>query len=304
MFRNTYLFKGTNSFFIISSENIFQQKPCIMGRLALTVILLTLGYQTAFSQHFDETRQITGFSIGYTNYRAFSQQKPEIKMHTGYPVIIGNMPAVSFHYGFSSGKKLHRFQWEIAKPFGLTSDNGTGRNLLLTENESNYFRSSLNYHLTWPLFNRPWLKLRHGLASGLLFESRNIKYQSGSSEKTSDINLWFGPSVQVTIPVNNTLSFWGNIDGRFHLPWLNYGKLKMYDENETPVHENNYFAFYYQAVFKAGASYKLSGSKVISLGAEKNDIAGYAGPNRSFSAEGMNHYKLDRLLGFFLRVDF
>src|SRR6056297_1416241 len=118
-----------------------------------------------------------------------------MKMHSGYPVIIGNMPAASLYYGFSDGKKMHRLEWKVGKPYGLTSDNGRGHNFLLTEDGNNYFRSSLNYHLTWPLLTRQWLKLRHGLASGLLFENRNIKYQSGSSEKTSDINLYFGPSL-------------------------------------------------------------------------------------------------------------
>ncbi|MGM0621130.1 MAG: hypothetical protein ACQETJ_08810 [Bacteroidota bacterium] len=275
-----------------------------MGRLAFTVLLLILGYQITYAQHFEEKSKFTGFSIGYTNYRSFSQQKPSMKMRSGYPVIIGKMPVFSVQYIFSDEKKRHRMEWNIAKPFGLSSDNGTGRNILLTENESTYFRSSLNYHLTWSLFTRHWLKLRHGFNSGLLFESRNMEYQAGSSEKTSDINLCLGPVLQVKVPVNNAFSFFGEYDGRFHLPWLNYGKIKMYGEDENPVYESNYSGFFYQAVFRAGVSYKLEDSKVISLMAEKNDIAGYAGPNRSFSAEGMNHFKLDRLLGIYLRVEF
>jgi hypothetical protein len=275
-----------------------------MGRMSFTFLLLILSYQIAYAQLFEENSKRAGVTFGYTSYRSFSQQKPSIKMRSGYPVIIGNMPAFSLQYSFSERKKRHRVEWSIAKPFSLTSGNGTGRNLLLTKNESNYLRSSLNYHLTWPLFTRHWLKLRHGFTSGLLFESRHIKYQSGDGEKTSDINLFFGPVLQAKVPMNNAFSFFGEFDGRFHLPWLNYGKIKMYGEGENPVYDSTYFAFYYQAVFRAGASYKLQNSKIISLGAEKNDTAGYAGPSRSFSAEGMNHFKLDRLLGFFLRIEF
>ena len=275
-----------------------------MGRAILSVLIIILSLNFSHAQKFSDGKMITGLSLNYLNYRSFSQQKTNLKMHSGYPVLISNIPAASFHLHFNKSKSSHNIDWRINLPAGLTSDNGTGMNFLLNEDKSNYFRSSLGYRLTWPLLNFSWLELRHGFVTGLQFEKRKLTYLSGSIEKTTDINAYLGPALKAEIPVNRNIGFFGNFDGQFYLPYLNYGKIKSYNYLGSLTYSDHYFGFYYQARFIAGLNFFLENTRKISLGIEKNDIVGFAGPSPSFKAENIIHYKLDRLLGIFLSVTF
>ncbi len=275
-----------------------------MARSFLTFFLLLLSSQFSNAQRISESEVKTEISLNYLNYRSFSQQKTDLKMHSGYPLFTSAIPAASVHLNLNKGVSIHNIDWRISLPVTLTSDNGTGMNFLLKEDNSNYFRSSLGYRLTWPLLNFSWLEIRHGFATGLQFEKRKLTYLSESIEKTTDINAYLGPSLVAEVPVNRNIGFFGNFDGQFYLPYLNYGKIESYNSLGSITYSKHYFGFYYQASFIAGLNFFLENTRKISLGVEKNDIVGFAGPSPSFKAENIIHYKLDRLLGIFLSVEF
>lgn len=246
----------------------------------------------------------TGFSAGYQFYRSFSQQKTELKILSGYPVIFGHMPSLAFTHNFYRKNSRHNLKLRVAKPFKLSADNGTGRNLLLSGEKSNYFRSTINYRISWPLFTRHWLEIRHGFTSGVLFESREIAFLSGSTERTSDINLFIGPALSANFPVNKSLSFFGIFDGHFYLPYFNYGKINTRNSNGQLLFESSYYGTYYQTIFRAGVNYRFFNQNDISVGFEKNDVVGFAASKPAFTTKGIVHHKLDRIMGIFVGITF
>ena len=275
-----------------------------MIRWAAAAIMLTLGYQSPKAQQLEQSEPGFGWTVGYMNYRSYSQQKTDLPMRSGYPVITGQIPTIAFHYMFEKKKSRHHFQWRAGKPFLLSSDNGTGRNHLLVRKNSHYFRSTLSYRVTWPLWTTPLFSMRHGLGSGILYENRILTYIGGSSEKTGDLNFFAGPALSATAPLGKKVRLYGDFDAHFHLPYLNYGKIRMYNSTNEIFLKSSYFGFYYQAVFRLGARFQIPGGHRISFGLEKNNTVGYAGSNRSFSNEGILHYKLNRILGIFFHYHF
>lgn len=245
-----------------------------------------------------------GVFTEWINYRSFSQQKMDFPMKAGYPVLQSRIPAFGAWYRLFSSKAHHKMSMKATVPRQLLSNDGRGNNYLLQESGSSYFRLGLDYHLTYPLLDWKGLIVRHGLASGLLYENRDLMYLSGAREHTADINLYLGPGFYASYRLNSRLAFKGLFDGRFYLPWMNYGMLTAWNAEGKTVFAHRYRGFYYQALLRVGVSYRLQQQGVVEAGVMKNDLVGFANRKPAFQVDELVHHKLDRLLHFYFSYHF
>ena len=245
-----------------------------------------------------------GILTEWINYRSFSQQKMDFPMKAGYPVLQSRSPAFGAWYRLFSSKAHHKISLKATVPRQLLSNDGRGNNYLLQESGFSYFRLGLDYHLTYPLVEWKGLIVRHGLTSGLLYENRDLMYFSGAREQTADINLYLGPGFYANYQLNSRLALKGRFDGRFYLPWVNYGRLRAWDAQGETVFSHTYRGFYYQALFRVGVSYRLEREGIVEAGVMKSDLVGFANRKPAFQVDEMVHHKLDRLLHFYFSYRF
>jgi len=244
------------------------------------------------------------FSLEWQKYQSFSQQDNNFPMKAGYPAFVALHPTFRVGYHHFKGKSQHALQLRLSAPTCLDSENGSGDNLLLEKINSTYFRSGLDYRWSFPLFSFKRLQLRHAVLSGLLFEKRNLNYRSGANEKTVDINLYLGPGFALGYPLSSAWRLEGRFDARFYLPYFNYGKLKTGSIDGETIINTAYHGFYYQAIFRLGATYQTPQSGSMHFGIRKNDLVGFANRAPSFEVDDLVHFKLDRLLQLYLSYRF
>jgi hypothetical protein len=276
----------------------------LKSRSAAILIFLIFLVQNTISGQTEIKRQQHNsqwqLSFYWRRYHSYSQQKNDLPMKAGYPVLTAKAPTVGIGYKILKQEASHKINLTVNIPASLESDNGRGDNYLLLKDESNYFRCALNYRFNMPLWQWKQFEFKHAFLSGALYESRNITYISGSQEKTRDLNLYFGPGLQLLFNVTEMLDLEGVFDGRFYLPYFNYGKL-----NNTRVDgTTEYRAFYYQTIFKIGLAYKIPNQGIIKLGIKKNDLVGFANRKAILHVENLVHFKLDRLFNFYLSYQF
>lgn len=233
---------------------------------------------------------ILSLNAGWLRYRSFSQQKNSMQMRMGYPLLKTNALVLGLNYQLQRSKVLHDFSLHITIPSTLDSDNGTGMNELLEQSESIYSRAVAEYTPRWKLIRRGGFRFRHGPAAGLLFDHRKLVYLSGAGERSYDLNLFMGPSLQAVFHFNENWHVSAGFDGLFYLPFLNYGRLSKVDREGDEFYASPYHGFYYQTHFKISAGYKR-----YVIGFMMEDMVGYANPDVSFDTEGMNHFKLEKI---------
>jgi hypothetical protein len=243
-------------------------------------------------------------SAQWMNYRSFSQQKLDIPMKGGYPLLQSRTLVLEAGYTLVKGKIQHAFRINAGFPASLQADAGTGSNRLLEERRNTHFRSGMNHQLTFPLFQWKGLNGRHGLSSGLLYERRRLVYLSGSQETTRDINFYLGPSLKLRYALSSSWKIKAGFDAHFYLPYLNYGQLTARNSRDEIAFSSDYRGFYYQTIFRLGVSSGILTPNPIELGVLKNDMVGFASRKPSFEATDIVHFKLDRLLHFYLKYRF
>lgn len=238
-----------------------------------------------------------GLRLAWIGYASWSQQKNDMRMRRGFPVLLGQFPALGARVVLATGSAQHEILAECGIPGSLTSDNGTGRNLLLDEAESGYFRAGVDYRLHWPLLSWHSLQLRHGMTAGLRYEYRDLVYASGMSERSRDAGISLGPALDLALPIDAQWSVRLGFDAHFHLPWLNYGKLSKRDAEGRRHYEASYRAFYYQTLLMFTVRH---GRYAVQL--RRDDLLGFAGRKADFDMEGMVHHKIDRLYSVHVEV--
>ena len=276
-------------------------------KLIIVVILsILMGQNYIFGQQNKKTNRSNywNISLQWLNYNSYSQQKNDFPIKAGYPVLLAHTSAFSIGYIIDNPKKDHEFTLKLGLPTSLSSDNGSGENHILNQDKSGYTRLGFDYSLTMNLFAWNKFKIRHSFLSGLLYESRQLTYSSGSEEITKDFNIYIGPGFQLLYHLNPKLNIEGGFDGRFYLPYLNYGKLQTFDHNGKRILSTNYRAFYYQAIFKLGFAYQITGRGVLEFGIKKNDLIGFANRRPLFYVNDLVHFKLDRLFNIYLCYQF
>ncbi len=258
-----------------------------------------------FAQGFDELTP-KGFAISSEvwSYNSYSQQKMGYPLKAGYPVIQAQGIAVSISYNFKQETKVHSLSLTATAPSGVTSNNGTGQNLLLTSNHLSYHKSTLGYKLWLNLFEFGKLKANHSISTGILYEYRNLTYISEKSEVTSDINLYVGPNFEIKYNINQQWQLIGGFDAHFYLPYINYGSLKTYSETGEQIFSSAYRAFYYQTNFLLGAKYQFNNQMRITIALSKDDLVGFANRTPSFKVNDIIHYKFDRVYALSVGVEF
>lgn len=279
------------------------------GRYFFVVVLWSIVFSPFFAFGQDNGREVQGPSswslvAQWHAYRSFSQQNGEFPMKIGYPVIRAQVPALGIAYDFVGSSAQHRFKLSFGMPSALDSDDGTGSNYLLHDNSMTYYRGGFDYHLAFPLFQWKGIKLRHGLTSGMLFEYRNLHFLSGAKEKTRDINFYLGPGLRVNYELNEQWALEGAFDGRFYLPYFNYGTLDASDPEGRMVFSSDYHGFYYQTLFSLEIAYRITSQEVVKLRVTKDDIVGFAGSEPSFRIDDIVHFKLDRIFHYTISYQF
>ena len=122
-------------------------------------------------------------------------------------------------------------------------------------------------------------------------------YQSRAAEQTWAWNYYLGPSLETKAALGRNFKLTAGFDTRFHLPWLNYGRLEKTDSEGRHIPGSSYRGFYYQTVFTFAVSLNR-----YTLGFNKNALTGYASGIPDFDTEGMVHHNLDRIYTFFIRM--
>ena len=238
------------------------------------------------------------------SYNSYSQQKMGYPLKAGYPVIQAQGVAINIIYNLKQGTKVHSFSLKTTAPSGLSSNNGTGQNLLLTNNRPSYHKSALGYKLWLNLFELGKFKANHSISTGLLYEYRKLTYISGKSEVTSDINLYLGPNFEIKYIINQQWQLIVEFDAHFYLPYFNFGYLRMFSEAEEQIFSSVYRAFYYQTNFLLGAKYQLNKQMGIRIAFSKDDLVGFANRTPSFKVNDIIHYKFDRVFTLSVGVEF
>ncbi|MBR9977066.1 MAG: hypothetical protein KFH87_03175 [Bacteroidetes bacterium] len=77
-----------------------------------------------------------GLRFAWIGYASWSQQKNDMRMRKGYPVLLGQYPALGGRAVLAKGAAQHEILAECGIPIRLTDDNGTGRDLLLNHERS------------------------------------------------------------------------------------------------------------------------------------------------------------------------
>ncbi len=235
------------------------------------------------------------------SYCSFSLQKNSLPLSLGYPVIKSELFAFGISYNIYKAKANHHIKLILSIPSSLDSDNGRGGNYILQKNKSKYFRSEIDYRLSFSLLSWKGLKARHSFLCGLLYENRKAIYLSGAAEKTEDINFYIGPGLQFEYNIADNWIIEATFDGHFYLPFINYGMLTSTDSKGMIIFTSSYRALYYQTIFKAGIACRLSEQSEVEIGIQKNNLIGFANREPLFYLKDIVHFKLDRLIECFLK---
>ena len=271
----------------------------ILSLLILLLLPLVVSAQGSQTGTLDDERW--SLLLEWLHYRSYSQQNNEIPMKAGYPVIQSQTPVLGLGYHIYGPQARHTLALNLGIPASLDSDNGGGQNLLLRDQMMSYYRIGFDYHLHWHLFRWKKFSMDHGLTSGLLYESRNLHYLSGSRERTKDVNFYLGPALNLRYHLDNQWIIEGIFDARFYLPYVNYGNLNAIDKEGMLTFTSEYHGFYYQTLFSLALTRKMPNGSLLKLGVVKNDMIGFAGREPTFRVEEVVHFKLDRLFHFYLR---
>ncbi len=133
-------------------------------------------------------------------------------MHMGYPLLYTRTASLGVEYMRRGEKAGHIFNGEGFIPGALNSGNGTGSDLLLEEERGSWFRWNAGYRLSMSLMQKGDFRIYHGIATGMLYERRSLNYQSNSSEITTDLNIYLGPSLQTVFTINDDWQLSGRFD--------------------------------------------------------------------------------------------
>ena len=269
--------------------------------LGLSIILICLSPILSFSMNGQGDNPLYfGFELFNQSYTSFSEQRSTAPLIAGYPAIISNYSG----FGFSFRSGSHDISLEISPSNILSSDNGSGRNLLLSPRKSFYSRYNLDYACYFPLFKSKRLRGQHALNTGILYEDRYLYFDGSIIESTIDINMYIGPRLKFKYHVSDSWTMNLIFDGRFYLPYLNKGRIIVNNRQGSTIYESDYFAFYYQTVLCMNVIKTLNDGNFLELGVKKNDLIGYANSQRLFYIDDLIHFKFDRLYQIYISMNF
>jgi hypothetical protein len=241
-----------------------------------------------------------GFQLDHNNYFSFSEQNTDFPMIAGYPALVSEFPG----FGFNLVTGSHELHVGVGALRTLTSDNGSGMNLMLNRKSSYFERYTFDYAYYFPLFKWKSLSGQHALNAGVLYEDRYLFYDGRTSESTKDLNVYIGPRIKVNY---RFFKSWGMnfvFDGRFYLPYMNKGHIVVRDPETLIVFESDYYAFYYQAVFCLNIIKTFDDGSFLEFGIRKSDIVGFANSRRIFYPDDLIHFKFDRTCQIYLSMNF
>ena len=271
-------------------------------QLLLFLILKMLNSLFSIASNECGSRIMVGSQIW--TYSSCSQQKMGYPLKAGYPVVIAFGVAPSIEYTLQQNKTVHSFSVSTSIPAVMNSDNGAGENFLISDSRPMYNKTILNYKLWLNLLKSGKFNAKHSFSSGLLYEYRKLTYKSEAYEKSSDLNLFLGPCLQVNYNVTQQWCILGEFDAHFYIPYLNYGRLETFSESGERIFSSAYRAFYYQTKFYLGIKYLIDSEIGVRIGFSKDDLVGFANRKPSFKVNDIIHHKLDRIYSLKVGVEF
>ena len=143
----------------------------ILSLLILFLSPLVVSAQGTHTGALDDERW--SLLLEWLHYRSYSQQKNEIPMKAGYPVIQSQTPVLGLGYHIYGPQARHTLALNLGIPAPLDSDNGDGQNLLLRDQLMSYYRIGFDYHLHWQLLRLKKFSLDHGLTGAGIHARRN-----------------------------------------------------------------------------------------------------------------------------------
>ena len=239
-----------------------------------------------------------GANIRYYPYQSFSQTKPSIPMKAGYPSFLADVVAFELHAEILGRQMEHFLQATYSVPADVTSDNGFGSNVLLRPRSSEYSRFQFLYFFRLPLFTLGRFDASHGLSATMLYESRQLEFNSGIRESQWDINPGLGPNLSFTAPLGRLVSLQGQGHFLFYIPYMSYGELESQAPNQEAVF-SRYYSFIYAAHWDLQLRVNPGRPFQLQLGYRKTDQVGFGNSRPSFSVDEVVTYKLERFHEFY-----
>lgn len=236
---------------------------------------------------------------GYINYRSFSQQDLSFPMKMGYPVLRSQSASLGMDIEFNTGKYFHTIGCYASIPSRVSSDNGTGMEMILQPDLTRFFFGRFDYMAERQLITLGKLYAGVNMGASVIGEYRKLVYTGGSCEETFDIGFATGPpGIHLHYPVLPGTGLHFTFTPLFHLPWLNTGRIRAGAPDDTTLFESKYHGFWYETRTTLYLQIRR-----YTVGAAYGNMVGFAGRNAGFSSSDIVHFKLDRRCSFYIMFE-
>ncbi len=247
---------------------------------------------------------LLGGNIVYNHHMALSQTDNGFPMQAGFPVFRSDALALEARLILQTKTTQHRFSVDLQPRGPLSSSNGRGLDLLLTD-RSDHFRLRAGYGLRKRLFRIQRLSLAHGIHLALLYADRQLEYNSGQIHSKQDLNIGLGPVISLRYPLNMRLILHLQFKSLFYLPQLSCGQLYYVDASGATFYNTEFRPFTYADELTVTLQFPLYAGRALVLGYRQTDFLGFA---RSvppyFSMSGAVSYRSESNRAFFIGMIF
>ena len=270
------------------------------------IVLFISGLQ-ARSQCLDSTyttdhKQLS-IGISYSRYASFSQLKANTPMHAGYPSFYAAAPEIQGTFIWKRPRLTHHFRINTGFYKGLRSDDGLGNNELLDPDKSHLYSVFFQYYFLRNLFQLWKIHTRFGFSSGLLYENRLLDFKGASQTKKAEMTTALGVILNGKYSFSRSFGITGQCNALFFIPYLSYGKYRMYDAGKE-IYQSDFYSFAYNTIVKVGLSYQLNNRAVLTAGYSQNNRFGFSNGRPSFVIDHLITYRMERIHQIFIAYTF
>jgi hypothetical protein len=235
------------------------------------------------------------------SYISYSTIKPSYPFKIGYPSFDSNAMGFDLNFQFSPKQLQHNISINAIFPSRITSNNGTGNNYLINENESSYNRYESKYYFfdkLWSFYN---IELLYGFSSSVLYENRILHFLSSDIIEQEDINFGIGPVLGIEWNFWKLFTF--NAEGHYlvFLPYTCYGRYS-YESALLENRKDNYFPVTYKSVWDLSINSRINNKLFINTGYRNTSQIGYGNSKNSIIMSNIITSKMDKLNEIYLGI--
>jgi hypothetical protein len=276
-----------------------------VSRIIFILLLLTGLQAQSQCPGSDYTSGQQQFSVGlsYTHYVSFSQLKTSTPMHAGYPSFYATAPEIQGTWIWKRPRLTHHFRINTGLYSRLLSDDGLGNNELLDPDKSHLYSVFFQYYFLRNLFHLWKIHSRFGFSSGLLYENRQLDFKGSTQTKKAEMTTALGVILNGKYPVSRSFGISGQFNALFFIPYLSYGKYRMYDAGNE-IFQSDFYTFAYNTIVKVGLSYQLGNRAILTAGYSQNNRFGFSNGHPSFVIDHLITYRMERLHQIFIAYTF